>query len=95
MLTWDLAIQVEATAGEVAGLPAIALRAAPVRLFGSEAGGPAARADAATADGSLLQQVATGEIILEVDPCRTPMSSTPGRGPAATGASSSCPDSGR
>jgi NADPH:quinone reductase-like Zn-dependent oxidoreductase len=61
-------ILVGMTAGEVAGLPAMALRAAPVELFGSGIGGPASLADSAAAYESLLRQVAAGEIILDVDP---------------------------
>lgn len=60
-------IQVGISAGEVASLPAMALRAAPVQLFGSGIGGPASLADAAAAYDSLLQQAAAGEIILDVD----------------------------
>jgi NADPH:quinone reductase-like Zn-dependent oxidoreductase len=61
-------IQVGITAGEVAALPAITLRSAPVQLFGSGIGGPAALGDAASAYDSLLQQVAAGEISLDIDP---------------------------
>lgn len=60
-------IQVGMTAGEVAGVPAMALRAAPVQLTGSGIGGPAALADAAAAFESLLQQVAAGEIVIDID----------------------------
>jgi len=56
------------SAGEVAGLPAMTLRAAPVQLVGSGIGGPAALAVAAAGYDSLLQQVAAGEIVLDVDP---------------------------
>jgi hypothetical protein len=56
------------TAGEVAGLPAMTLRAASVELTGSGIGGQAALADAAAAYASLLQQVAAGEVMLDVDP---------------------------
>lgn len=61
-------ILVGMSAGEVAGLPAMTLRAAPVQLVGSGIGGPAALADAAAGYDSLLQQVAAGEIVLDVDP---------------------------
>jgi NADPH:quinone reductase-like Zn-dependent oxidoreductase len=61
-------IQVGITAGEMAALPAITLRIAPVQLFGSGLGGSAPLADAATAYDSLLRQVAAGEISLDVDP---------------------------
>jgi NADPH2:quinone reductase len=56
------------TAGEVAGLPAIALRAAPIQLTGSGIGGAASLADAAAAYDSLLKQVLAGEITLDIDP---------------------------
>jgi hypothetical protein len=52
----------------VAALPAITLRSAPVQLTGSRIGGPAALGDAASAYQSLLQQVAAGEISLDIDP---------------------------
>jgi NADPH:quinone reductase-like Zn-dependent oxidoreductase len=55
------------TAGEVAALPAMTLRAAPVQLTGSGIGGQAALADAAAAYAGLLQQVAAGEVVLDVD----------------------------
>jgi NADPH:quinone reductase-like Zn-dependent oxidoreductase len=61
-------ITVGITAGEVAALPAITLRSAPVQLFGSGIGGPAVLGDAAAAYDSLLQQVAAGQIGLEIDP---------------------------
>jgi hypothetical protein len=51
----------------VATLPAITLRSAPVQLFGSGIGGPAALGDAAAYDG-LLRQVAAGDIRLDIDP---------------------------
>jgi NADPH:quinone reductase-like Zn-dependent oxidoreductase len=60
-------ILVGVSAGGVAALPAMALRVAPVQLFGSGIGGPASLADAATAYESLLQQVAAGEISVDVD----------------------------
>ncbi len=56
------------SAGEAASLPAIALRAAPVQLAGSGIGGPASLAESAAAYEGLLQQVAAGEIVLDVDP---------------------------
>lgn len=61
-------IQVGITAGEVAALPAVTLRSAPVQLFGSGIGGAAALGDAAAAYDSLLQQVAAGDIGLDIDP---------------------------
>jgi NADPH:quinone reductase-like Zn-dependent oxidoreductase len=61
-------VQVGMTAGEVAALPAMTLRSAPVQLFGSGLGGPAALEDAAAAYDSLLQQVAAGDISVDVDP---------------------------
>jgi hypothetical protein len=45
----------------------ITLRSAPVQLFGSGIGGPAALGGAAAAYGSLLKQVAAGEIGLDID----------------------------
>jgi len=60
-------ILVGMSAGEVAGLPAMALRRAPVQLAGSGIGSPAPLADAAAAYAGLLQQVAAGEITLDVD----------------------------
>jgi hypothetical protein len=56
------------TAGAVAALPAMTLRAAPVQLIGSGIGGQAALADAAAAFADLLQQVVAGEVVLDVDP---------------------------
>jgi hypothetical protein len=61
-------ILVGLSAGEVAGLPAITLRGAPVQLVGSGIGGQAGLADAAAAYDSLLQQVAAGEVTLDIDP---------------------------
>jgi NADPH:quinone reductase-like Zn-dependent oxidoreductase len=60
-------IQVGMTAGEVAGLPALTLRAAPVQLTGSGTGGPAALADAAAAYDSLLHDVAAGGITIDIE----------------------------
>jgi hypothetical protein len=54
------------SAGEVAGLPAIALRAAPVELSGGGIGGPAPLAEVAAAFASLCQQAAAGEISISV-----------------------------
>jgi NAD(P)-dependent dehydrogenase (short-subunit alcohol dehydrogenase family) len=59
-------IQVGIGAGEVATLPAMTLRSAPVQLFGSGIGGQADLGDAAAAYGDLLRQVAAGEISLDV-----------------------------
>jgi NADPH:quinone reductase-like Zn-dependent oxidoreductase len=56
------------SAGEVAGLPAMALRAAPVQIFGSGIGGRAGLAESAAAFESLLDMAAAGEITLDVDP---------------------------
>jgi hypothetical protein len=61
-------ILVGMTAGEVATVPAMALRAAPIQLTSNGTGGPAALADSAAAYDGLLQQAAAGEIILDVDP---------------------------
>ena len=55
------------SAGEAAVLPALALRKAPVRLFGSGIGGAASLAETAAAYASLLRQVAAGEISLDID----------------------------
>lgn len=55
------------TAGEVAALPAMTLRTAPVQLAGSGTGGQAALPDAAAAYADLLQQVSAGEIRLDID----------------------------
>jgi hypothetical protein len=60
-------IQVGIGAGAVAELPAMTLRTAPVRLFGSGSGGQAALGDAAAAYDDLLRQVAAGEISLDID----------------------------
>ena len=56
------------TAGEVACLPAMTLRGAPVQLAGSGIGGPATLADAAAAYDGLLKQVDADEIGLDLDP---------------------------
>jgi NADPH:quinone reductase-like Zn-dependent oxidoreductase len=56
------------SAGEVAGIPAIALRKAPVQIFGSGVGGRAGLAESAAAYDSLLKLAASGEIALDVDP---------------------------
>ena len=58
------------SAGEVAGLPAMTLRKAPVRIFGSGIGGRAGRAglaESAAAYDSLLELATAGEITLDVD----------------------------
>ena len=55
------------SAGEVAGLPAMALRKAPVQIFGSGTGGRAGLAESASAYESLLKKVAAEEITLDVD----------------------------
>jgi hypothetical protein len=61
-------VQIGIAAGEVASLPAMTLRSAPVQMFGSGIGGQAALGDAAAAYDSLLRQVAAGEIGVDVDP---------------------------
>jgi NADPH:quinone reductase-like Zn-dependent oxidoreductase len=61
-------IQVGIGAGEVAAVPAMTLRGAPVQLFGSGIGGQAALGDAAAAHEDLLRQVAAGDISLDIDP---------------------------
>jgi NADPH:quinone reductase-like Zn-dependent oxidoreductase len=56
------------SAGEVAGVPALALRKAPVQIFGSGIGGRAGLAESAVAYDSLLKLAAAGKIALDVDP---------------------------
>jgi NADPH:quinone reductase-like Zn-dependent oxidoreductase len=56
------------SAGEVASLPAIALRRAPVQIFGSGIGGRAGLAESAAAYDRLLTMAAAGEIALDVGP---------------------------
>jgi NADPH:quinone reductase-like Zn-dependent oxidoreductase len=55
------------SAGEVAGLPAMTLRKAPVQIFGSGIGGRAGLAESAAAYGNLLKLAAAGEITVDVD----------------------------
>jgi NADPH:quinone reductase-like Zn-dependent oxidoreductase len=55
------------TAGAEAALPAVALRAAPVMVFGSGIGGAAPISQAAAAFAGLLEQVAAGEIAVDID----------------------------
>jgi NADPH2:quinone reductase len=59
-------IQVGMSAGDKAALPAMTLRAAPVQIFGSGIGGQASITESATAFDDLLQQVAAGEIALDI-----------------------------
>jgi hypothetical protein len=54
-------------AGELATLPARALRVGPVQLTGSGTGGPAPLAESAAVCDRLLQHVAAGEISLDVE----------------------------
>jgi hypothetical protein len=61
-------IQAGMAAGEVAGLPALTLRTANLRLVGSGTAGPAPLPDAAAAYAGLLQQIAAGEITIDVVP---------------------------
>jgi NADPH2:quinone reductase len=61
-------IQAGMAAGEVAGLPALTLRTANLRLVGSGPAGPAPLPDAAAAYAGLLQQIAAGEITIDVVP---------------------------
>jgi NADPH:quinone reductase-like Zn-dependent oxidoreductase len=56
------------SAGEAASIPAMALRRAPVQIFGSGLGGRAGLAESAAAYASLLKLAAAGEIALAVDP---------------------------
>ncbi|MFC4907503.1 quinone oxidoreductase family protein [Actinomadura gamaensis] len=62
-------VAVGMSAGEVAALPVMALRKAPVRLVGAGAGagGRAPLADAAVAYAGLLRQAAAGEMPFEVE----------------------------
>jgi hypothetical protein len=69
------------------GAPAEAVFAALTR--------PGGRADASAAYASLLQQVAAGEVTLDIDPVPLAEVEKACRRPGATGASSSCPDGGR
>lgn len=55
------------SAGEVAALPALALRSAPVLLTGSGIGGPAGLEAAAAAYESLLERVTAGDIVLDIE----------------------------
>jgi len=61
-------ILVGMAAGEVAGIPAIALRRAPVQLAGSGIGGPASLEATGAAFADLLKQVVAGEIVIDVEP---------------------------
>jgi len=54
-------------AGGEAALPAVALRLAPVMVFGSGIAGPAPICEAAAAYASLLALVAAGEIAVDID----------------------------
>jgi NADPH:quinone reductase-like Zn-dependent oxidoreductase len=56
------------SAGEAASLPAMALRKAPVQIYGSGTGGQAGLAESAAAYQRLLRMAAAGEIALDVDP---------------------------
>ena len=60
-------ILVGMTAGEVAGVPAIALRRAPVQLAGSGIGGPASLEATAAAYADLLKRVVAGEISIDAE----------------------------
>ncbi len=60
-------ILVGMTAGEVAGVSALALRSAPVQLAGSGIGGPASLAENRGRYADLLGQVASGEMAIEVE----------------------------
>jgi NADPH2:quinone reductase len=55
------------TAGATAAVPAMALRAAPVTVFGSGIGGAAPISQAATAMADLLGLVGAGEIVVDID----------------------------
>jgi hypothetical protein len=56
------------SAGEVAGLPAMTMRKAPVQIFGTGIGGRAGLAESAAAYDSLLELAAAGEITLDLEP---------------------------
>jgi NADPH:quinone reductase-like Zn-dependent oxidoreductase len=60
-------LQVGMSAGERANLPAMTLRAAPVEITGSGAGGPATLEDAAAAFAELLKLVTAGELVLDIN----------------------------
>lgn len=60
-------ILVGMTAGEVAELPAMTLRKAPVQLLGSGFGGPAGLPAASAAYADLLGLAAAGELALDID----------------------------
>lgn len=59
-------LQVGMSAGDKAALPAMTLRAVPVELVGSGRGGPAGLEPAGAAFADLLQQVAAGEIAVDI-----------------------------
>jgi NADPH2:quinone reductase len=56
------------SAAEVAGLPAMTMRKAPVQIFGGGIGGRAGLAESAAAYDSLLELAAAGEITLDLEP---------------------------
>ncbi|MFD0689478.1 quinone oxidoreductase family protein [Actinomadura fibrosa] len=60
-------ILVGMSAGDVAGLPAMTLRKAPVQMVGSGFGGRASLDDAAAAFAGLLRQVAAGDLVMDVE----------------------------
>ncbi|HXW44378.1 MAG TPA: zinc-binding alcohol dehydrogenase family protein [Streptosporangiaceae bacterium] len=61
-------ILVGMAAGQVAGLPAMALRKAPVQLAGSGTGGRAPLAEAAAGYQSVLALVRGGEVVIDCEP---------------------------
>ena len=60
-------ILVGMAARETASLPAMALRRAPIHLFGSGSGKPLSFEESGAAYGRLLGQVAGGDITLDID----------------------------
>jgi hypothetical protein len=87
-------ILVGMAAGEVAGVPAIALRRAPVQLAGSGIGGPASLEAAGAAYADLLKQVVAGEIVIDAEPVPLAEAERPGPSPTAASGSSSNPELG-
>jgi NADPH2:quinone reductase len=61
-------ILVGVSAGEVAALPAMTLRVAPVQLMGSGTRVQPSMEEAAAAYDSLLELVAEGEVVVDVEP---------------------------
>lgn len=83
-------ILVGMTAGEVAGVSALALRSAPVQLAGSGIGGPASLAETAAPTPICSGRWPRARWLSRSRRCRWPRSRRRGRGRATAGASSSC-----